>query len=94
MGFESFFARLERIFLALKYPPWITVENNSTIEKENNGSNGGVKKNRRRKGQEERERVAEKMVREKSGYAYERREEKLRDSRVGDGGNKDRKFNK
>ena len=44
MGFESFFVRLERIFVALKYPPWITVENNSIIEKENNGSNGGVKK--------------------------------------------------
>ena len=44
MGFESFFVRLERSFLALKYPSWITVENNSILEKENNGSNGGVKK--------------------------------------------------
>ena len=44
MGFESFFVRLERTFLALKYPSWITVENNSILEKENNGSNGGVKK--------------------------------------------------
>ena len=44
MGFESFFVRLERNFLALKYAPWITVENNSIIEKENSGSNGGVKK--------------------------------------------------
>ena len=44
MGFERFFFRLERIFLALKYEPWIILENNSIIEKENNGSNGGVKK--------------------------------------------------
>ena len=54
MGFESFFVRPERTFLSLKYAPWITVENNSTIEKENNGSNGGVK-NRKRKRREERE---------------------------------------
>ena len=44
LGFESIFVKPKRIFLALKYPPWITIENNSTIEKENNGSNGGVKK--------------------------------------------------
>ena len=44
LGFESFFGRLERTFLALKYPSWITVENNSILEKENNWSNGGVKK--------------------------------------------------
>ena len=49
MGFESFFIRLERIFLALKYPPWITVENKYTIEKENNGSNGGVKNTEKEK---------------------------------------------
>ena len=55
MGFESFFVRLERTFLTLKYPSWITVENNSILEKENNGSNGGVKKNGRRKRQEEKE---------------------------------------
>ena len=55
LGFESFFVKPKRIFLALKYPPWITVENNSTIEKENNGSNGGVKNTKKEK-DEKRER--------------------------------------
>ena len=55
MGFESFFFKPKRIFLALKYPPWITVENNSTIEKENNGSIGGVK-NTEKERDEKRER--------------------------------------
>ena len=54
MGFESFFARPERIFLALKYPSWITVENYSTIEKENNGPNGGVKQKKMKKKKETR----------------------------------------
>ena len=84
MGFESFFVKPKRIFLALKYPPWITVENNSTIEKENNGSNGGVKNTEKEKRREERERVVERMAREKrSSEVNERRDEKLRESRGG-----------
>ena len=84
MGFESIFVKPKRIFLALKYPPWITVENNSTIEKENNGSNGGVKNTEKEKRREERERVVERMAREKrSSEVNERRDEKLRESRRG-----------
>ena len=42
LGFKIFFLKPEKKFLPLKYPPWITVENTSTVEMENNGSNDWV----------------------------------------------------
>ena len=62
---KVFFFKPKRIFLALKYPPLITVENNRTIEKENNRSNSGVKNTEKERDEKrERERVVERMARE------------------------------